>query len=102
MSSEISKFLTKRPLKQGIATLYALQQIHNQSGTIPTEAGDLISLMDTNLEFLNYLWGPSLDLLPSKYRAATKDKLSRYASVMEFDLYELDETIINTLRGVSS
>ena len=102
MSPEISKFLSKRPLKQGIATLYALQQIHNQTGTIPTEAGDLISLMDTNLEFLNYLWGPSLDLLPSKYRAATKDKLSHYASVMEFDLYELDETIINTLRGVSS
>tara|TARA_X000000368_G_scaffold417414_1_gene413746 strand:+ start:1239 stop:2738 length:1500 start_codon:yes stop_codon:yes gene_type:complete len=99
MSPEISKFLSKRPLKQGIATLYALQMMYNQKQEVPEEANDLIPLMKVDLNFLNHYWSPSLELLPQKYIQSTEKKLNEIVSKMEIDLYSLDKEVIQILRG---
>lgn len=102
MSNEISTFLSKRPLKQGIATLYALQYIMKTQGKIPEEAKDLLPVIETNLSFMEEFWGPSMDLLPNKYREFTTEKLSGYASSMSIDLYEIDTDVLRRLRGESA
>jgi hypothetical protein len=102
MSPEISKFLAKRPLKQGIATLYALQLMHKKGLKIPKECEDLIPLMEKNLEFLNNYWEPSLELLPTKYRKNTEEKLSKSIQKLKLDLYAVDDEITDLLRGVAS
>ena len=99
MSPEISKFLSKRPLKQGIATLYALQMMYNQEHKLPDEVTDLISIINTNLDFLNHYWRPSLDLLPKKYIQSTEKKINQILAKMEIDLYSLDREVIRLLRG---
>jgi len=99
MSPEISKFLQKRPLKQGIATLYALQLISKRNQSIPSEAKDLSELMDENLEFLTRYWPPSIELLPAKYQKYTQNRLEEFASQMKIDLYHLNPKIEQILRG---
>ena len=99
MSPEISTFLSKRPLKQGIATLYALQLIHKENKPLPEETSDLATLINEDLTFLNYYWGPSLELLPLKYRRITEEKLFHVSAEMDFDLYSFDKRIEQTLRG---
>ena len=99
MSPEISTFLAKRPLKQGIATLYALQMMYKGKQQIPDEAKDLISLMKSDLHFLNHYWGPSLELLPRKYAKSTEKKLNTIIPKMKVDLYSIDKSITDVLRG---
>jgi hypothetical protein len=99
MSPEISKFLSKRPLKQGIATLYALQMLYEVKQEIPEEANDLKSIMKTDLDFLNRYWAPSLELIPLKYRESTMKKINAIVSKIEIDLYSLDNEIFRLLRG---
>jgi hypothetical protein len=99
MSPEISKFLSKRPLKQGIATLYALQLIQEKENQLPTEVNDLSNLIDEDLSFLNQYWKPSIELLPRKYRASTEHRLNKFTSPMTFDLYSLDKKFREILRG---
>jgi hypothetical protein len=99
MSPEISTFLSKRPLKQGIATLFALQMNYKRDKKIPVEVYDLLPLMGTDLNFLNMYWSPSLELLPSKYRAFTEQKLVQLVPKMEMDLYSLDSDVTRLLRG---
>ena len=98
-SPEITTYLSKRPLKQGVATLYALQLIHEKENKLPPEANDLSSLMDEDLSFLNHYWGPSIDLLPKKYREFTRQKLDGITTAMTFDLYSLKDNFQQTLRG---
>ena len=102
MSPEISKFLSKRPLKQGIATLYALQMMYNRKQEIPEEANDLMSIIECDLNFLNNYWGPSMELLPQKYIQSTEKKLNDVVSKMEIDLYSLNKEVIQLLRGTNS
>ena len=102
MSPEISTFLTKRPLKQGIATLLALQILHKMNHQVPEEVQDLIPLMSKDLGFLNKYWGQSIDLLPSKYQEITKERLSRLIPEMDIDLYSLDSEITTLLQGGST
>ena len=99
MSPEISTFLSKRPLKQGVATLYALQMYNQRKGTLPDEAQDLAPILDVNIDFLKEYWQPSLDLLPRKYKQFTEEKINNLASKMEFNLYGFDEKIAQILRG---
>ena len=99
MSPEISTFLGKRPLKQGVATLYALQLLHQREQELPDEIEDLLMLLDENLDFLLQYWGPSLDLIPEKYQSFTKNKLEMFASPMNIDLYSLKPEIGTALRG---
>lgn len=102
MSAEISTFLLKRPLKQGIATLFALQVIYDLNQEIPEEANDLLPLMQTDLDFLNSYWEPSIELLPSKYREITEKKLTELVPKMEIDLYSLDKSVMKLLRRDNS
>jgi hypothetical protein len=99
MSNEISTFLAKRPLKQGLATLYALQIMKKAGEQIPGEAIDLIPLLDQDLEFLNQYWSPYLELIPEKYREYTQRRISAYSTPMEIDLLAIDQEILATLRG---
>jgi hypothetical protein len=102
MSPEISTFLAKRPLKQGMATLYALQLIHKSNENLPEEVADMHPLMDKDFSFLNQYWNPSLALLPPKYRLFTEEKLLKLTSKMEVDLYKCCEGIEDILRGNNS
>ena len=99
MSNEISKFLTKRPLKQGLATLYALQIMKESGQAIPNEAHDLLSLVDMNMSFLVQYWAPSIDLVPDKYQEYTRKEINRYATPMITDLLAIDKRMLNGLRG---
>ena len=99
MSPEISKFLAKRPLKQGIATLYALQLLHKREKILPDEVEDLSSLLDEDLGFLLQYWEPSLYLIPEKYQLFTKSRLEVFASPMVINLYSLKSEIGAALRG---
>ena len=99
MSPEISKFLSKRPLKQGIATLYALQLLHKRKLELPDEVTDLSPLLNENLDFLLQYWEPSLHLIPEKYKSVTKNKLEKFASPMSIDLYSIKPEIGAILRG---
>jgi len=98
MSREISTFLGKRPLKQGIATLYALQMI-SKNESIPEEAQDLAELMGENFDFLHNYWMPSLELLPSKYRHQVEKNLLKITNPMEVDIYSINKEISAILRG---
>ena len=102
MSNEISTFLRKRPLKQGLATLYALQLMEKSGDAIPEEASDLIPILNEDLDFLNQYWPPYLDLLPEKYRQFTKEKLENFSSPMTKNLLAVDQKILATLRGDES
>ena len=99
MSPEISKFLSKRPLKQGLATLYALQMMKISKDEIPPEAEDLTSILDFDLSFLHDYWEPSLHLLPEKYREITTSKLNQIASPMTTNLLDIDVNLLIALRG---
>jgi hypothetical protein len=99
MSPEISKFLKKRPLKQGIATLYALQMISKSKENLPIQADDLSEILDEDLAFLLEYWPPSVKLLPPKYQQQTQEKLEMHASQMKINLYELNPKIGVVLRG---
>ena len=99
MSNEISTFLAKRPLKQGLATLYALQILHKSGLEIPEEATDLIPLLEHDLEFLNHYWAPYLKLIPKKYREYTQRRINTFSPPMEVDLLSIDQGILLGLRG---
>lgn len=99
MSNEISTFLAKRPLKQGLATLYALQIIHAAGEKIPDEASDLIPLLDHDLKFLHHYWAPYLDLIPKKYKKYTQERINTFSTPMEIDLLAIDQGILSGLRG---
>lgn len=99
MSNEISKFLAKRPLKQGLATLYALQMLKKSGEQIPEEAADLEPLLSHDLEFLKNYWAPSLDLIPKKYMEDTRRRINTYSMPMEIDLMSIDREISSGLRG---
>ena len=99
MSPEISTFLEKRPLKQGLATLYALQTIHQSGQKIPPEAKDIEPIIDSDLSFLKDYWPPYLELIPAKYRKFTHDKIREHAAPMTIDLLAIEEHILLGLRG---
>jgi len=99
MSSEIQQFLGKRPLKQGVATLYAIQMIKNEGGPIPEEVMDLEAILDVDLNFMDNYWQPSLNLLPDKYREYTKHNLNEMTTPMKINLYEINQEIEQYLRG---
>jgi hypothetical protein len=101
MSPEISKFLKKRPLKQGIATLYALQMISKSKQNLPSEAEDLLEILNEDLSFLLEYWSPSVKLLPPKYQQQTQERLELHATQMKINLYELNPEIGVILRGES-
>lgn len=99
MSNEISTFLAKRPLKQGIATLFALQLLKCRGHQIPNEASDLEGIIDYDLSFLTQFLPDSLDLLPEKYFQYTVRKLNSYAEEMEFSLSKIEDRVLMSLRG---
>jgi len=97
-SREISKFLKKKPLKQGISTLRALQ-IAYAKGELPPEAKEYIPLMEEDLEFLDYHHAPALDLLPSKYRDFSTKKLDSITSRMDDSISKVNDSTFNLIRG---
>ena len=76
--------------------------MHKKGLKIPEECEDLIPLMEKNLEFMNNYWEPSLELLPTKYRKTTEEKLSKSIQKLKLDLYTVDDEITDLLRGVAS
>lgn len=97
-SREISKFLQKKPLKQGISTLRALQLAY-EKGEFPDEAREYISLMEEDLGFLDFHHAPALDLLPEKYRDYTTDLLDNITSRMDDSIITVNDTTFDTIRG---
>lgn len=83
-AGEIAKFLEKRPLKQGASTLYSIQKggVSKEGIVIVDEHPDLKPLMDLDLDFLNRYIPASIDLLPSRYRRFTEQKLSEFCERM--------------------
>tara|TARA_A100001037_G_scaffold209751_1_gene187950 strand:- start:107 stop:430 length:324 start_codon:yes stop_codon:yes gene_type:complete len=83
-AGEIKKFLEKRPLKQGASTLYSIQKggVSQEGIAIIDKHPDLKPLMELDLDFLNRYIPASIDLLPSRYRRFTEEKLSEFCERM--------------------
>lgn len=98
LSREISKFLKKKPLKQGISTLRALQ-IANENGELPSEATGYVQLMEEDLEFLDFHHAPALELLPEKYREFTTGLLDDITPRMDESIKGVNDAKFDLIRG---
>jgi len=83
-AGEIETFLSKRPLKQAVSTLYSIQKggISEQGVNISDKFPDLKPLLSRDFDFLNRYYQPSIDLLPARYRYFSKKRLSKFAKPM--------------------
>ena len=86
-TGEIEKFLQKRPLKQAVSTLYAIQKMGNsKNGMITTSnIDDINHLLEKEYDWLERFYPPSLDLLPLRYKQFTEKRLTSFAKKMNLD-----------------
>ena len=69
-SNEIETFLSKRPLKMAISTLYMLQKINGEEvfDEIIQRFPDLEKMLDIDLSWLESHYHPAIELIPRQYR----------------------------------
>jgi len=95
LSGEIETFLGKKPLKQGISTLYSISRAGvSDDGTVIVEKYPTIQAL---LEDDDYVWlerhnAMAMELIPQKYRMYTLTRISEYASEMNFEDVEMMES----------
>lgn len=91
-SNEIETFLSKRPLKMAISTLYMLQKINGEEvfDEIIQRFPDLNKMLDTDLSWLESHYHPAIELVPRQYRDYTEKMLD--ASVPR-----MDPTVMKTI-----
>ncbi len=83
LTGEISTFLEKRPLKQAISTLYAIQRLPGyQLEKIKSLYPDLTSLLKQDYTFLEKYLPTSLELLPADCRPIIEYKLNNISKPM--------------------
>ena len=71
-SNEVTTFLKKRPLKQAISTLYAVQRLPNRSRRKAIEIGGLAGVIDMDLSYLNKYVNLDGALVPNDIETPSK------------------------------
>ena len=83
IQGEIEIFLEKKPLKQAISTLYAIQRLpQEQQNFIRTKFPDVGKLMDGDYTMIERYNPAFLDLIPDAYRTYVAKKLNNIAEPM--------------------
>ncbi len=83
IQGEIEVFLNKKPLKQAISTLYAIQRLpQDQQDYIRERFSDLTKLMKGDYSLIERYNPAFLDLIPEIYRTYIAEKLNEVAEPM--------------------
>ena len=83
IQGEIEIFLNKKPLKQAISTLYAIQRLpQEQKNLIRGKFPDLSELMDGDYSMIERYNPMFLDIIPDAYRSYVAKKLNTIAEPM--------------------
>ncbi len=83
IQGEIEVFLNKKPLKQAISTLYAIQRLpQDQQDYIRERFSDLTELMKGDYSLIERYNPAFLDLIPEIYRTYIAEKLNEVAEPM--------------------
>ena len=91
---EISTFLEKRPLKQAVSTLYAIQRLpKTQLEEIRIRYPDLDDLLKDDYSFIENYLPMSLDLLPTNQRHIIEKRLKEVSLPMNEKQVEMLLTI---------
>ncbi len=87
MSSEISTFLKKKPLKQAVSTLYSIQRgkLLEQHRNFKKDFEHLATFLQEDWSYLERYLPDALDLIPSKYKTFTESRLNQSVAVMQVD-----------------
>ena len=94
IQGEIEIFLEKKPLKQAISTLYAIQRLpQEQQNFIRTKFPDVGKLMDGDYTMIERYNPAFLDLIPDAYRTYVAKKLNNIAEPMS-------DSEVETLLGI--
>ena len=94
IQGEIEIFLNKKPLKQAISTLYAIQRLpQEQKNLIRGKFPDLSELMDGDYSMIERYNPMFLDIIPDAYRSYVAKKLNTIAEPMS-------ESEIETLLSI--
>ena len=83
IQGEIEVFLQKRPLKQAISTLYAIQRLPiPQQELIKQQCPDLVELLKEDFSLIERYYPKSLEIIPETYREQTLKKLDEVSKPM--------------------
>ena len=83
IQGEIEKFLQKRPLKQAISTLYAIQRLPKaQQDTIKEKYPDLVLLLDDDYSMFERYFPSFVEIIPESYRLEILEKIAAVAEPM--------------------
>ena len=83
IQGEIEIFLNKKPLKQAISTLYAIQRLpQEQQNFIRRKFSDLSELMDGDYSMIERYNPMFFDIIPEMYRTHIAKKLNTVAEPM--------------------
>ena len=94
IQGEIEVFLNKKPLKQAISTLYAIQRLpQEQQKFIRRKFPDLSDLMDGDYSMIEHYNPMFLDIIPDAYKNYIAKKLNTVAEPMS-------ESEIETLLNI--
>ena len=80
---EISTFLQKRPLKQAVSTLYAIQRLpEHQLEEIINLHPDLKELLQRDYSFIEKFAPMSLEILPTNQKSIIEERLNQITKPM--------------------
>jgi hypothetical protein len=83
IQGEIEAFLGKRPLKQAISTLYAIQRLPTvQQNQIRTKFPELSKLIEEDYSLIERYYPGFLEIIPEEYREYIENKLNKIAEPM--------------------
>jgi len=83
LEGETAVFLDKRPLKQAISSLYAIQRLpENQLTQIKEEHLDLIELLENDYSLIERHLPLAFDLLPNDYASTIRPRIENISKPM--------------------
>ena len=83
IQGEIEIFLHKRPLKQAISTLYAIQRLPiAQQESIKKKYPDLSILLDDDYSMIERYFPSFVEIIPERYRMELLNKIEAVAEPM--------------------
>ena len=95
IQGEIEVFLNKKPLKQAISTLYAIQRLPQaQQNSIRDRFPGVGKLIEGDYSMIERYNPAFLDLIPDAYKGYVKEKLNAVAEPMS-------ETEVQTLLSIN-
>ena len=84
LSNEIITFLSKKPIKQAVSTLYSIQRggVSAEGIDIRSEFPSILPLLDLDYSFLESHHPKAFDLLPEKYQRFTESRMNHFRPKM--------------------